>query len=97
LKVNYNQQEAVFNAKMGELGIAEIRLIPSLAGFAYGYRQVLAAYLGQDGDIPVRQSGKVSRPRAGVRETLNKLNALDGRRRVIEARIKPDVWNSGLN
>jgi len=97
LQVSFSQQENVFNAKMGELGIAEIRLIPSLAGFAYGYRQILAAYLGQEGDTPLRQSGKGERPRAGVRETLNKLNALDGRRRMIEARIKPDVWNSGLN
>ena len=97
LKVSYSQQDAVFSAKLGELGIAQLRLTPNLASFAYSYRQVLAAYLGQAGDRTVRQSGRAIKSRAGVRETLSKLNTLDNQRRVIEARIKPDVWNSGLN
>ena len=97
LQLNYGQQEAIFNAKVGELGIAQLRLIPILARFASAYRHVLADYLGLKIETPLRTAGRSVSPRTSARETLEKLDFLDVQRQKVEANIKPDVWKPQLN
>jgi hypothetical protein len=69
-------------------------MAPQLAVLTAEYRLALARYLGQD-----KQTGTVFHgnkrawvsPKASSSDTLKELDALDAKRRTIEATIKPDV------
>jgi len=90
------RQSAIFQVKLRDLELAELRLARPLAPLAAGYRAALADYLGQSrGAAPLTPFSKhPSRAptRASTRETLTKLDQLDAQRRVIESSIKPDHW-----
>lgn len=78
------RQAEILEAKLHDLEMAQFRMAPSLAVLTAEYRNVLAAYLGEG--RPTRKETLVNkRPvaKASARETLEKLNTLDARRRAI--------------
>lgn len=93
---NFNsaRQTEILQIKLRDLGLAQLRMAPQLAVLTDAYSRVLAAYLGENShavSAPRWQKNAESR-KAGAPETLKKLDALDARRRTIEAAIKPDFF-----
>jgi len=90
------RQMAILQTKLRDLELAQLRMAQPLAALTAGYRAALADYLGERrGTTPAPRLGKHSLAapsRASARDTLNKLNTLDARRRTIESAIKPDIW-----
>jgi hypothetical protein len=90
------QQTAILQTKLRELELAQLRMAPPLAVLTAEYRAAIADYLGESSEkSPSIQSGKVLSPsprNAGAQQTLQKLDALDARRRAVESATKPDVW-----
>lgn len=89
------QQTAILQTKLRDLELAQLRVARPLAALTAEYRAAIADYLGQGRRTPPAPFGKhplVAPAKASARDTLQKLNALDARRRTIEATIKPDVW-----
>jgi len=89
------RQTAIFQTKLRDLELAQFRLVRPLAVLAAGYCAAIADYLGEGHKARSsfhfgRQSTTPSK--ASARDTLQKLDALDARRRTIESAIKPDVW-----
>ena len=66
-----------------------------MAALADGYRRALAVYLGEGGGTT--RAGHLGRQSllaatdAGANAAIQKLDALDARRRAAEAEVKPDV------
>jgi len=90
------QQTTILETRLRELELVQLRMAPPLAVLTAEYRAVIADYLGErhEGASSFR-FGKVLSPppgKANAQETLQKLDALDARRRAIESAIKPDVW-----
>ncbi|HTQ50466.1 MAG TPA: hypothetical protein VMJ12_07130 [Candidatus Acidoferrales bacterium] len=90
------RQTEILSTKLRDLELAELRVARLLAPLTAGYRDVLAAYLGQSRPATLtpaggRYSSSVP-PRASARDTLGKLDALDAQRRLVESSIKPDIW-----
>jgi hypothetical protein len=85
------QQTAILQTELRDFELAQFRMAPQLAVLNSEYRLTLADYLGQNkrDTSPWNKHGAVS-SRTSARETLKKLDALDAKRRTIEATIKPD-------
>ena len=75
------QQVEIFQTKLRDLELIQLRVTPPLAAMADGYRQALADFLGGS------KKGVFHRP-ASASATLKKLDALDARRRDVEASLK---------
>lgn len=84
------QRELVLQTKVRDLALVELRLAPPFGGLADGYRVALADYLGETIEPrPATLAGKHGPPQprqASLADTLNKLDALDRRRREAETR-----------
>jgi hypothetical protein len=89
------QQIALLQLKLRDLELAQLRMAAPLAALTDGYRRALADYLGQGQTAaPAVHLGKhapVSSPQMLLNDTLQKLDALDARRRAVESAIKPDA------
>ncbi|MEI7534044.1 MAG: hypothetical protein WCK57_06695 [Verrucomicrobiae bacterium] len=75
------RQVEIFQTKLRDLELIQLRVTPPLAAMADGYRQALADFLGGS------KNGVFHRP-ASASATLKKLDALDARRRDVEAGLK---------
>jgi hypothetical protein len=80
-------QAAVLRTKIRDLEFAQLHVAPAYAALTDGYRAALADFL----DEP-RRSFPLSliHRKAGVKETLKKLDALDTRRREMDEKLKPN-------
>ena len=82
----------ILEIKLRDLDLAQLRLTPSLAALAAGYRAALADYLGEGksasgaGYVPKRSVPR--RTKASVATTVKKLDALDLQRRKLEGELK---------
>jgi hypothetical protein len=89
------RRTAVLQVRLRDLELAQLRMAAPLAGLTDEYRRALADYLGQGRHAsPAVHLGKhapVSSPAILARDTLERLDALDARRRTVESAIKPDV------
>ena len=86
------RQTAILQTKLRDLELAQFRVAPALAVLTDGYRRAIADYLGQGEGRRATMLNKHSAPpqKAGAKETLKKLDALDTKRRSVEASIQPD-------
>ena len=82
---------AVLPTRLRDLQLAVLRLAPPFDALAEGYRAALAEFLEQNKIAspvaPVGRHPASARETAGLAETLAKLDALDARRRDVEARF----------
>ena len=83
-------QVEIFQTKLRDLELIQLRLTPPLAAVAAGYRKVLADFLGE------RTKGSFHRS-AGAHGTMKALDALDAQRREVESRLKLSVLPPDLN
>jgi len=86
------QRDYVLRIKVRDLGLVELRLAPPFGGLADGYRLALADFLGGNGNRPAPDGpGKPHSPamkrQVSIGDTLDKLAALDRRRREAETEI----------
>ncbi len=93
LSMDFVRQEPILQSKLGDLGLAQLRMAPQLAALTDGYRRALAGYLGAPfAPAPGQpRSRHASGPlkKTGAAKTLKTLDALDAQRRKIESAIKP--------
>jgi hypothetical protein len=84
------QRDTVLRTKLRDLELVELRLAPPFGELADGYRAALADFLGeQKKTAPVSVTNKhrsTMKGKAGLGDTLKKLDALDRRRREAEIR-----------
>jgi len=85
-----DSQEAILQPRLRNLELVQLRLTPELAPVADGYRQALAEYLGGS------QSWFFPRS-PGIATTVRKLDALDARRRKMEAQMQSSELQLDLN
>lgn len=81
-----DQLAGILQTKMRDLDLVQLRLSPSMAGLAAGYRAAIADYLGEG-----RQNvliGWLHHRKASAAATIEKLNALDQQRQKIESDLK---------
>ena len=95
LKLDPAHQQAILQAKLRDLGLAELSMAPPLVALTDGYRRALAAYLGEPfvtltGPPRSRQVSAAPK-KIGAAKTLKQLDALDAQRRAIESKVKPDA------
>jgi hypothetical protein len=90
------RQGAILQTKLRDLELAQLRMARPLAALTAGYRAALADYLGQSQEtapaFPFGKHPSAGPQKAGVRDTVSKLDTLDAQRRAIESSIKPDLW-----
>jgi hypothetical protein len=79
------QQAGVLHAKLHAIELAQLHIAPAYAALTDGYRAALADFLGEPRS---RFPLSLIRRKAGVKETLQKLDALDIRRREIDEKQK---------
>jgi hypothetical protein len=96
LNLDPARQQAILQAKLRDLGLAQLRMAPQFAALTDGYRRALAAYLNEPappvpGQPRSRQSSAAPQKKAGAARTLKKLDALDAQRRIIESTIKTNA------
>jgi hypothetical protein len=85
-----DRQVEIFQTRLRDLDLIQLRLTPELAPVADGYRQVLADFLGE------RKKTARHRP-AGTAATAKQLDALDARRREVESNLKLSALPEDLN
>ena len=85
-----DQQAEIFQTRLRDLELIQFRLGPSLASLAAGYRQVLEDYLGA-------QKKFFSRKHSAATAAVKQLDALDARRREVEAKLKLGPLPADLN
>lgn len=73
----------ILQTKMRDLDLVQLRLSPSLAGLAAGYRAAIADYLGEKKSSSL--FGWLHHRKASAAATIEKLNALDQQRQKIES------------
>jgi len=75
--------------KLRDLALVELRLAPPFGQLAEGYRAALADFLGENkkaaANAGANHHSSVMKRQASISDTLKKLDALDRRRREIEA------------
>lgn len=84
------RQAEIFQTKLRDLELIQLRLTPPLAPVTAGYHQALAHFLGGS------KKGFFHRP-ASAGATIKKLDVLDAQRRVVEARLKSSELKMDLN
>jgi hypothetical protein len=92
LNLDAAHQQAILEAKLRYLGLAELRMAPQLVALTDGYRRALAAYLGEPfvtltGPPRSRRVSAVPK-KIGAAKTLKTLDALDAERRALESNGK---------
>ena len=92
LNLDAAHQQAILQAKLRDLGLAELRMAPQLVSLTDGYRRALAAYLGEPfvtltGPPRSRHVSAVPK-KIGAAKTLKTLDALDAERRALESNGK---------
>lgn len=87
------RQTEILQTKLRDLELAQLRMAGPFAVLNDQYRRALADYLGagRQAAVPPRWFKHPPPLRAGARETLKKLDALDAQRRALEAKL-----NSGI-
>jgi len=85
-----DRQAEIFQTRLRDLDLIQLRLTPELAPVADGYRQVLADFLGE------RRQDARHRP-SGTAATIKQLDALDARRRDAESKLKLSALPADLN
>jgi len=92
LNLDAAHQQAILEAKLRDLGLAELCMAPPLVALTDGYRRALTAYLGEPFVtlLGPPRSRKVSAApkKIGAAKTLKKLDALDAERRALESNGK---------
>ena len=87
------RQTDIFQTKLRDLGLAQLRVSSQFIALTDGYRRALAAYLGEHGIVAAGNGhAPAMLKKASAHETLQKLDALDARRRTIELTVKPDLF-----
>ena len=85
------QQMTIFQTHLRDLRIAQFRMAPQFIALTDAYCRVLAGYLGERLETAPRSSSTrrpVAAPmRLSAAEAVKRLNALDSRRRTVEAAI----------
>jgi hypothetical protein len=81
------QQNAILQTKLRDLELAQLRLTPPLAALAAEYRRALAEYLGERKTKTGLRHAKPRHSKSDTETLLKKLDALDGRRKEIEAKL----------
>jgi hypothetical protein len=85
----------ILETKIRDLEIAQFRLGPPFNVLAAQYRRVLVEYLGGTKRAPpmlaANKHASVMLPRASLKETVKKLDALDAARRETETRLSLDL------
>jgi len=96
------QQVAVLRLKLRDCEMMQFRLAPPFAALAEGYRRVLAEFLGEPNKTVATGTGRIpvaAHHLSDIKPTLEKLDALDRRRREAEARLDasplPPLLNQG--
>jgi hypothetical protein len=87
------RQMAILQARLRDLGLAQLRVAPQFAALADGYRRAIDGYLGEH--RPAASGGghaTAMLKKTSARETQKKLDALDAQRRTIESTVKPDTF-----
>lgn len=88
------RQNAALHNCLRDLKLAQLRMARPLAILNDRYRQVIAGYLGESltasHPVMLGKHGAVLFPKTSRRETLAQLDALDARRRQIEAGLRPE-------
>jgi hypothetical protein len=87
-------RDAILQTKLRDLELAQLRMAAPLAALTDGYRRALADYLGL-GKRPSLVTRWFKHPftsssKLTLEATLQKLDALDARRRAIESAVKPE-------
>jgi hypothetical protein len=85
-----DQRASILETKLRDLELAQFRLAVPLAVLADGYRGALADFLGERKGKPGTTSIKrnaVRKSKASVEAALKRLDALDARRREVEANL----------
>jgi hypothetical protein len=95
LNLDAAQRQAILQAKLRDLGLAELRLAPQYAALADGYRRALAAYLGEPvasvtGSPRARNTYSMTK-KTSPAKTVKKLDALDAQRRALESAGKTNA------
>jgi hypothetical protein len=92
--LNPAQQTEIFQIKLRDLGLAQLRMARPLAVLTDGYRRVLSDYLGNGSGPPAAanyRSAQASSQKTSARETIKKLDNLDTQRRTVESAIQPET------
>ena len=84
------RQVELLSAQLRDLELAELRMVPPLNGLAAGYAQILSDYLH------ARKKYFFLR-RPGPETTIQRLDAQDGKRREVEAKLKASLLPADLN
>lgn len=82
-----SRQLEILQARLWDLELVQLRLAPQLAEVAGGYRAELANYLGIKKGRKTAVAKVPKHSPSATRKTLQRLDALDARRRAIEAEI----------
>jgi len=87
------RQDVIFQTRLRDLELAQLRISPKLAALTEGYRRAVADYLGQPSAAAPRPNW-VKRVLTGGRtsasQTIKTLDALDAQRRTLEATLQPE-------
>ncbi len=85
------RQTAILQTKLRDLDLVQLRIAPQLANVSNDYRTALADFLGERGKKSFfhfkAHSSPVHHDKADVEAMINKLDALDEKRRQIEATL----------
>jgi hypothetical protein len=86
------RQTEILQTKLRDLGLAQLRVAPQFAALTDGYRRAIAGYLGEHRPVASGNGYAAAMlKRTSARDTLKKLDALDGQRRTIESTVRPDT------
>jgi hypothetical protein len=82
------ERTAILRTKLRDLELAQLRLTPQLAAVAAEYRIAIANYLGEHKTKSTIHRAPPRTVKANPEALLKKLDALDGRRREVEALLE---------
>jgi hypothetical protein len=92
------QQATVLPLKLRDLELAKFRFAPEFAALAEGYRSALGDFLGQNKILPADKLARAAAKyrKAGKKETIQRLDALDTRRRELEIKLRVETIRQNL-
>lgn len=94
-ELDYAQQAPIFQTKLRDLELAQFQMSEPFATLASEYRRILADYLNGRSGVASPTTGSSRQPQVTsakllVRDTTEKLDALDARRRAVETMANSD-------